>query len=69
MELKEEDNKTYKRIIGIRKIFFNPKEDYLSSLGFDRICRKKDKFTCCILILNRFPKNFANSGLNIDVQV
>ena len=57
LELKEEDNKTYERIIGIRKIIFNPEEDYLSSLGLARICRKKDKFTSCMLVLNRLQKN------------
>ena len=69
LELKEEDYKAYERTIGIRKIIFNPEEDFLSSLRLARICRKKDKFTSCMLVLNRLQKNLANSGPNIAVQV
>ena len=69
LELKEEDIKTYERIIGIRKIIFDPKEDYLSSLKLSKICRKKDRFATCKLVLNRLQKNLVNSGPNIEVEV
>ena len=69
LELKEEDIKTYERIIGIRKIIFDPKEDYLSSLKLSKICRKKDKFETCMLVLNRLQRNLINSGPNIEVEV
>ena len=69
LELKEDEIKTYERIIGIRNIIFNPEEDYISSLNLSRICRKKDKFASCMLVLNRLKKNLINSGPNIAVQV
>ena len=69
LEFKDEDIKAYERIIGIRKIIFKPEEDYLSSLKLSQICRKKDKFTTCMLVLNRLQKNLINSGQNIKVRV
>ena len=69
MNIKEEEIKTYERIIGIRKIIFNPEEDFLSSLNLSKICRKKDKFSTCMLVLKRLKKNFVKSGPNITVQV
>ena len=69
LELKEEDIRTYERIIGIRKIIFNPEEDYLSSLRLSQICRKKDKFTTCMLVLNRLKKSLINTESNIGIRV
>ena len=69
LELKEEDIKAYERIIGIRKIIFDSKEDYLSSLKLSKICRKKDKFATCMLVLNRLQKTLINSGPNIEVDI
>ena len=69
LEFKEEDIRAYERIIGIRKIIFNPEEDYLSSLKLSQICRKKDKFSTGMLVLNRLQKDLINSGPNIKLRV
>ena len=69
LELKEEDIKTYERIIAIRKILFNPEEDYLSTLRLSQICRKKDKFMTCMLVLNRLKKNLINTESDIGIRV
>ena len=69
IEFKEEDIKAYERIIGIRKLIFNPEEDYLSSLKLSQICRKKDQFTTGMLVLNRLQKNLTKSSPNIKIRV
>ena len=69
LELKDEDIKTLERIIGIRKIIFNPEEDYITSLRLSQICRKKDKFTTCMLVLNRLQKNLVNTGAHLEIRV
>ena len=69
LELKDEEIKTYERNICIRRIIFSSEEDYNTSLKLCQICRKKDKFTKCMLILNRLQKSLINSGPNVAVQV
>ena len=69
LELKDEEIKTFERNIGIRRIIFNPEEDYLTSLKLSKICRKKDKFTKCMLVLNRLQKSLKNSLSDIAIQV
>ena len=69
LELKEDDIKTYERIIGIRKIIFTPEEDYLSSLRLSQICRKKDKFTTCMLVLDRLKSELKKGGRHLEIRV
>ena len=61
LSLKDEDISIYQRTLGIRKIIFSDKEDYLNSLRLSQICRRSNQFTTCMLVLNRLQKNLQNS--------
>ena len=69
LELKKEDIKDYERIIGIRKIILTEEEDYNTSLDLSQICRKKDNFTICIIVLNRLQNNLKNCDPDISARV
>ena len=69
LELKKEDIKDYQRIIGIRRIIFTPEEDYLTSLELSQICRKKDNFTTCMLVLNQLQRSLKNCESDIKARV
>ena len=69
LELKKEDIKDYQRIIGIRRIILTPEEDYLASLELSQICRKKDNFTTCMLVLNQLKKNIKCSESDVKARV
>ena len=67
--LKKEDIKAFQRMIGIRGIIFTPEEDYLTSLELAQICRKKDRFTTCMIVLNQLQKNLKNCEADIKARV
>ena len=69
LELKKEDIKAYERIIGIRRIILTPEEDYLASLELSQICRRKDKFTTCMLVLNRLQNSLKNCEPDVTARV
>ena len=69
LELKKEDIKDYQRIIGIRRIILTPEEDYLTSLELSQICRKKDKFTTCKIVLNQLQRSLKNCESDIKARV
>ena len=69
LDLKKEDIKDYQRIISIRRIILSPEEDYLTSLELSKICRKKDKFTTCMLVLNQLKESLKNCESNIKANV
>jgi len=69
LDLKKEDIKDYQRIISIRRIILSPEEDYLTSLELSKICRKKDKFTTCMIVLNQLKESLKNCELNIKANV
>ena len=56
-------------MIGIRGIIFTPEEDYLTSLELAQICRKKDRFTTCMIVLNQLQKNLKNCEIDIKARV
>ena len=69
LEIKDDDIKTYERIIGIRKIIFTPEEDYLTTLKLSTICRKKDKFSTCMLVLDRLKNELKHAGRDLEILV
>ena len=69
LELKKENIKAYERIIGIRRIIFTPEEDYLASLDLSKICRKKDKFSTCMIVLNRLQNSLKNCLPDVTARV
>ena len=69
LEDKKEDIKAYERIIGIRRIIFTPEEDYLASLELSQICRRQDKFTTCMLVLNRLQNSLKNCEPDVTARV
>ena len=69
LELNKEDIKAYERIVGIRRIILSPEEDYLASLDLSQICRRKDKFTTCKLVLNRLQNSLKNSEPDVTARV
>ena len=69
LELKKEDIKAYERIIGIRRIILTPEEDYLASLDLSQICRKKDKFETCKIVLNRLQNSLKNCEPDVTARV
>ena len=69
LELKKENIKAYERIIGIRRIIFTPEEDYLASLDLSQICRKKDKFSTCMIVLNRLQNSLKNCLPDVTARV
>ena len=69
LDSKKEDIKDYQRIVSIRRIILSPEEDYLTSLELSKICRKKDKFTTCMLVLNQLKESLKNCESNIKASV
>ena len=64
LSLKEEDIKTYERLIVIRRIIFPIEDDYEMTLKLSKICIEKDKFSTCKLVLDRLQKDLQNCTLD-----
>ena len=69
LEIIDEDIKTYERILAIRGLVFSVEEDYNTYLKLAKICRKKDMFTTCMIVLNRLSKSLINCGFDEKVKV
>ena len=52
-----------------RKRILTPEEDYLTSLELSQICRKKDNFTTCMLVLNQLQRSLKNCESDIKARV
>ena len=69
LQITDEDIKTYERILAIRGLVFPVEEDYDTHLKLAKICRKKDRFTTCMIVLNRLSKSLINCGFDEKVKV
>lgn len=69
LELTDRDIKSYERILAIRRLVFELDDDYDSHLKLAKICRKEDRFTTCMIVLNRLSKRLQHCGTNVSVNV
>ena len=69
LELTDRDIKSYERILAIRRLVFKIDEDYDTHLKLAKICRKEDRFTTCMIVLNRLSKRLQHCCNNVSVNV
>ena len=65
----DKDIKNYERTLAIRGLLFTLDEDYDTHLKLAKICRREDRFTTCMIVLNRLSKRLENCGANVSVNV
>ena len=68
-EIVDEDIKTYDRILAIRSLVFPLEEDYEKHLDLAKICRREDRFTNCLNVLNRLNRKLGQYQKNIKIKV
>ena len=69
LEKSDKDIKNYERTLAIRGLLFTLDEDYDTHLKLAKICRREDRFTTCMIVLNRLSKRLENCGANVSVNV
>ena len=68
-EIVDEDIKTYDRILAIRSLVFPIEEDYDKHLDLAKICRREDRFTSCLNVLNRLNRKLGDFQKNVKIRV
>ena len=48
---------------------FSINEDYEKHLELAKICRKEDRFTTCLNVLNRLKRKLGNDNKNVKIKV
>jgi FKBP12-rapamycin complex-associated protein len=69
LENVEEEIDSYNKILAIRSLVFNLNEDYEHHLDLAKICRKEDKFTTCLHVLNRLNRKLDFNEKSVKIKV
>lgn len=69
LEIVDKEIDSYNKILAIRSLVFNLDEDYENHLDLAKICRKEDKFTTCLHVLNRINRKLGQYEKSIKIKV